>query len=82
MFAFVEKLSVPITQPLALIAQSVFGLGPIRPEYTSFQIQLNCLYIHGALAGLLGLGFGTAVKSLAPFFSSLQCFGAAAFNDG
>lgn len=50
MFAFAEKLRVPITHPLPLIAQSVFGFAQIRPEYTSGWIQLNCLYTHGALA--------------------------------
>lgn len=45
-----EKLRVPITHPLPLIAQRVFGFPQIRPEYTSSQIQLNCLYTHGALA--------------------------------
>lgn len=49
-FAFAEKLRVPITHPLTLIAQSLFGLAQIRPEYTSSRIQLNCLYTHGALA--------------------------------
>ena len=46
MFAFAEKLRVPITHPLTLIAQSLFGLAQIRPEYTSSRIQLNCLYTH------------------------------------
>lgn len=50
MFAFAEKLRVPITHPLPLIAQSVFGFAQIRPEYTSGRIQLNCLYTHGGLA--------------------------------
>lgn len=45
-----EKLRVPITHPLPLIAQRVFGFAQIRPEYTSSRIQLNCLYTHGALA--------------------------------
>ena len=50
MFAFAEKLRVPITHPLPLIAQSVFGFAQIRPEYTSGRIHLDCLYTHGALA--------------------------------
>lgn len=50
MFAFAKKLRVPITHPLPLIAQGVFGFAQIRPEHTLSQIQLNCLYTHGALA--------------------------------
>lgn len=51
-FAFAEKLRVSIAHPLRLIAQSLFGLAQIRPEYTSSPIQLNCLYTHGALASV------------------------------
>lgn len=49
-FAFAEKLRVPITHPFPLIAQGVFGFAEIRPEYTLSRIQFNCLYTHGALA--------------------------------
>lgn len=90
MFAFAEKLRVPITHPLPLIAQGVFGFVQIRPEYTLSRFQLNCLYTHGALAlvCLDGLWHDGEFHPQTPSPSSTSltipqwCFGAGAVGEG